>query len=94
MGSKPVGYKIPCPAASSDAVAEVLLDCCAILMQRCPSQNGEQLTELLARFATVVSLSKATAAEEVCSSVLGPCVPCCCCAQAKLCRCKPCDTGY
>ena len=34
-------------------------------MQRCQIQTGEQMTELLQRFATLVSLKKASATEEV-----------------------------
>ena len=34
-------------------------------MQRCPVQSGDQLSELLERFVTVVSLGRSCAAEEV-----------------------------
>lgn len=56
---------MPYPAAQSDAVAEAMLQCCILLLQRCPVHSGEQLSELLERFVAVASLGKASAAEEV-----------------------------
>ncbi len=58
------------PAAGSDAVAEALLDCCAVLLQRCPAQSGEQLLEMMDTYAGIVSLTSSTAAEEVCNPSL------------------------
>lgn len=55
------------PAAGTDCVAEALLDCCAVLLQRCPPHSSEQLLELLERIAHVVSLPGKAAAEEVLS---------------------------
>lgn len=53
------------PATRSDAVAESLLDSCTLLLLRCPAQSGEQLLELMDRFASIASLSSNSAAEEV-----------------------------
>ena len=53
------------PAAGTDSVAEALLDCYAVLLQRCPPQSSEQLLELLERIGLVVSLPGKAAAEEV-----------------------------
>ncbi|KAL3144083.1 hypothetical protein ABBQ32_003877 [Trebouxia sp. C0010 RCD-2024] len=64
-GDKTASSNLPYPAAQSDAVAEAMLECCVLLLQRCPVQSGEQLSELLERFGTVASLGKASAAEEV-----------------------------
>jgi len=57
--------EVSMPAARSDAVAESLLDCCTVLLLRCPAQSGEQLLELMGRFASIASLSSNTASEEV-----------------------------
>lgn len=64
-GDKVASSKLPYPAAQSDAVAEAILECCVLLMQRCPVQSGEQLCDLLEHFVTVVNLGKASATEEV-----------------------------
>ena len=64
-GTKTASSEVSMPAARSDAVAESLLDCCALLLLRCPAQSGEQLLELMDRFANSASLSSSTAAEEV-----------------------------
>ncbi|KAL0049229.1 hypothetical protein WJX82_009193 [Trebouxia sp. C0006] len=57
--------EVSMPAARSDTVAESLLDCCTALLLRCPAQSGEQLLELMDRFASIASLNSNTAAEEV-----------------------------
>lgn len=61
------------PAARSDAVAEALLDCCAVLLQRCPAQSGKQLLELMDKFASIASLGSHAAAEEVCTATPHTC---------------------
>ncbi|KAL3144835.1 hypothetical protein ABBQ38_001942 [Trebouxia sp. C0009 RCD-2024] len=63
-GDKTASSNMPYPAAQSDAVAEAMLQCCILLLQRCPVHSGEQLSELLERFVAVASLGKASAAEE------------------------------
>ncbi|DBA77508.1 hypothetical protein WJX77_009976 [Trebouxia sp. C0004] len=64
-GAKTASSEVSMPAARSDAVAEGLLDCCKVLLLRCPAQSGEQLLELMDRFASIASLTSSTAAEEV-----------------------------
>lgn len=64
-GDKAASSQVSLPAARSDVVAEGLLDCCMALLQRCPVQSGEQLLELMERFAGIASLTSNTAAEEV-----------------------------
>lgn len=53
------------PAAGTDSVAEGLLECCNVLLKRCPPHSSEQLLELLQRFANITGLPSSTAAEEV-----------------------------
>lgn len=57
------------PAAKSDKVAELALSCCKTLLERCCPQNGERALELLQRIGAVAALSRAAAAEEVCSNI-------------------------
>ena len=64
-GAKTAPSEVSMPAARSDTVAESLLDCCTVLLLRCPAQSGEQLLELMDRFASIASLTSSTAAEEV-----------------------------
>jgi len=64
-GAKTASSEVSMPAARSDTVAESLLDCCTALLLRCPAQTGEQLLELMDRFASIASLSSNTASEEV-----------------------------
>ncbi len=64
-GAKTASSEVSMPAARSDAVAESLLDCCTVLLLCCPAQSGEQLLELMGRFAGIASLSSNTASEEV-----------------------------
>lgn len=68
-GPKDASSHAAMPAARSDAVAEALLDCCAVLLQRCPAQSGKQLLELMDRFASIASLGSHAAAEEVCTAI-------------------------
>ena len=53
------------PAAGTDTVAESLLQCCSVLLKRCPPHSSEQLLELLDRFANIAGLPGKLAAEEV-----------------------------
>ncbi|DBA68248.1 TPA: hypothetical protein ACH3X2_013864 [Trebouxia sp. C0005] len=64
-GAKTASSEVSMPATRSDAVAESLLDSCTLLLLRCPAQSGEQLLELMDRFASIASLSSNSAAEEV-----------------------------
>jgi hypothetical protein len=64
-GQKPLNIAVP--ALRSDQVAEQALECCAVVLERCPVTNGERLIELLQRFGAVAALGRDLAAEEVCA---------------------------
>lgn len=65
-GKESAGGRVFVPAASTDSVAEALLECCGVVLQRCPPHSSQQLLQLLQRFAHIAGLPSATAAEEVC----------------------------
>ena len=59
------GSRVFMPAAGTDSVAEGILGCCRVLLERCPPYSSEQLLELLDRFANIAGLPGKSASEEV-----------------------------